>query len=126
LKTKSNASPFIILIIIALFYGAFFFTWGTSLIKCDYLTWKYYSDFEYAYSSNTMLGDMEYFKVLECSDNSAKVYYVSKNMSGADVLTFAKINGKWTETRWNTIWSTTGSASEVIWPYWWHFIYGGF
>lgn len=73
-----------------------------------------------------MLGDMEYFKVLECSDNSAKVYYVSKNMSGADVLTFAKINGKWTETRWNTIWSTTGSASEVIWPYWWHFIYGGF
>ena len=32
----------------------------------------------------------------------------------------------WEEISWSTIWSTTGSASEVIYPYWWHFIYGGF
>ena len=26
-----------------------------------------------------------------------------------------------------TVWSAVGgSASGVVWPYWWHFIYGGF
>ena len=37
-----------------------------------------------------------------------------------------KKDGVWQEIAWETIWSTSGSASEVIYPYWWHFIYGGF
>ena len=72
-----------------------------------------------------MLGEMEYFKVLSCKDNTAEVYYVSKGMTDANVLTFKNNNGVWQEISCNTIWSTTGSASEVIYPYWWHFIYGG-
>ena len=38
---------------------------------------------------------------------------------------FSANNGVWQEISWKTIWSTSGSASEVIYPYWWHFIYGG-
>ena len=100
--------------------------WISSLIKNEILTQKYYDDFEQAYTQNTMLGEMEYFKVLSCDGNTAKVYYVGKDMSGADVLTFKYTDGVWQQMSWETIWSTSGSASEVIYPYWWHFIYGGF
>ncbi len=100
--------------------------WIFSLVKCEILTRKYYDDFEYAYTQNSMLDEMEHFKVLRCDGHSAEVYYVSKGMTGADVLSFENINGIWVETSWKTVWSTPGSASEVIYPYWWHFIYGGF
>ena len=100
--------------------------WILSLIKNDILTLKYHDDFAQAYTQNTMLGEMEYFKVLSCDENIAEVYYVSKGMTDANVLTFENNNGVWQETSWKTIWSTSGSASGVIYPYWWHFIYGGF
>lgn len=99
--------------------------WVSSLIKIEILTQKYYDDFESAYTQNTMLGEMEYFKVLSCDGNIAKVYYVSEDMSGGDVLTSKYTNGEWEQTSWETVWSATGSASDVIYPYWWHFIYGG-
>ena len=105
----------------------FLVVWIFSLIKCEYLTQKYYADFEYAYTANTMLGDMEYFKVLSCDQKYSEVYYVSKNMYCADILSFKKVEGKWTYDSWiDTVWSSQGSASDIIWPYWWHFIYGGF
>ncbi len=105
---------------------AFILIWLASLLKCEILTWIYHDDFEYAYTNNTMLGDMEYFKVLKCDGENAEVYYVGKDMTGGNVLTFEKQDGSWVETRWDTIWSGTGgSASDVIYPYWWHFIYGG-
>jgi len=103
----------------------FVLIWGASLIKCEYLTYKYYDDFEYAYDGSAMLGKMEYFKVLQCSEDTAEVYYVSQDMSGGDVFSFQRQGSQWIVTDWNTIWSETGSASGVIWPYWWHFVYGG-
>ena len=99
--------------------------WVASLIKCEILTHTYFTDFEFAYAQNTMLGDMAYFKVLSCNGKSACVYYVEQEMSAAHVLTFEHTDGQWVETSWNVIWSATGSASDVIYPYWWHFIYGG-
>jgi len=99
--------------------------WISSLIKCEILTNKYHDDFAQAYTQNTMLGEMEYFKVLSCDESTAEVYYVSKGMTDANVLTFKHTDGVWQEISWKTIWSTSGGASEVIYPYWWHFIYGG-
>ncbi|MBQ8210516.1 MAG: hypothetical protein IJZ35_08045 [Clostridia bacterium] len=100
--------------------------WLSSIVKCEILTEKYYDDFEYAYKSNSMLGDVEYFKVLRCDEKTAEVYYISAGMTDANVLTFEKSNGDWTETKWETVWSVSGSASDVIYPYWWHFIYSVF
>lgn len=99
--------------------------WISALIKCEILTHNYYDDFALAYTENTMLGEMEYFKVLKCDGKTAEVYYVEKEMLMAHVLTFENQNGSWVETSWWTVWSSIGSASEVIYPYWWHFIYGG-
>lgn len=95
------------------------------LIKCEILTNQYYSDFKFAYQNNTMLGEMESFKVLNCDGQTAQVYYIEEGKTAAHVLSFKKVNENWQETDWRCVWSTTGSASEVIWPYWWHFIYGG-
>ena len=96
-----------------------------ALIKCEILTNRYRADFEVAYRGNSMLDEMETFKVLNCNDQRAEVYYIEAGKTRAYVLTFEKTDGSWKETSWKCIWSTTGSASEVIWPYWWHFIYGG-
>lgn len=124
---KTGIKYFILGIVISLIC-----VWIGSLIKCEVLTHKHYDEFKDAYKQNTMLGDMEYFKVLSYSPYStydvAQVYYVSKGNTAGDVLTF-KYNydtDLWEEISWSTIWSTNGSASEVIYPYWWHFIYGGF
>ena len=73
-----------------------------------------------------MLGEMQYFKVLSCDGKIADVYYAGKEMTDANILTFEHNNGNWIETEWVTVWSTSGSASNVVYPYWWHFIYGGF
>lgn len=100
--------------------------WLASLLKCEILTHLHYDEFATAYQEDTMLGEMEYFKVLDYSEETARVYYVSKDMYAASVLVFSKVGDQWKKSRWETIWSTSGSASETIWPYWWHFIYGGF
>lgn len=101
--------------------------WIGSLIKCEILTDKYYNEFSGAYRQNTMLADeIEYFKVLSCSENSAEVYYVAEGKSSADLLTFAKQDDEWVQTDWETVWSSSGSASGAVFPYWWHFVYGGF
>ena len=99
--------------------------WSLSLLKCEFLTYAYYEEFEFAYESNSMFDEIEYFKVLSCCESTASVYYVSKDMTRGDVLTFTKENGAWKEVAWKTIYSTTGSASDVIWPYWYHVGYGG-
>lgn len=96
-----------------------------ALIKCEILTNKYFTDFEVAYRENAMLGEMETFKVLSCDGKTAEVYYIESGKTMAHILSFEKGNGGWKETAWRCVWSTTGSASEVVWPYWWHFIYGG-
>ena len=111
--------------VIAVILAVLLLIWGASLIKCEILTAKYYDDFADAHAQNTMLGDMEYFKVLRCDGKTAEVYYVGRDMSGGDVLTFENQNGTWVQTDWKTVWSDSGSASDVIYPYWWHFIYGG-
>mgnify|MGYP007107360557 FL=1 len=49
----------------------------SAVIKIEILTAKYYDIFQDAYKSNTMLGEMDSFKVLEYDGATAKVYYIS-------------------------------------------------
>lgn len=92
-----------------------------SVIRCEMLTHKHYAEFCDAYKENTMLGEIDFFKVLEYEPFSyARVYYVSEGKSGGNILIFKYDNGSWKEISWNTIWSKTGSADNVVYPYWWH------
>lgn len=104
----------------------FLAVWVISLCKCEILTYLHGHEFSEIYNENAMLGEIEYFRVLKYSSDFAEVYYVGKDHCGGDILTFVKENKKWKYSGWETVWSGSGgSASEVIWPYWWHFIYGG-
>ncbi|MBQ4648858.1 MAG: hypothetical protein IJB76_06840 [Clostridia bacterium] len=102
----------------------FLIVWIASLLKCEFLTHKYYDEFEFAYQNNAMITDVEYFKVLNCDGNTAEVYYVSDTCG--DVLEFVNQNGVWVENGWRTIWSKSGSASDVVWPYWCQLFVTGF
>jgi len=95
----------------------FLIVWGASLLKCEWLTREYYDEFEFAYRDNTMITDVEWFKVLMCDGNTAEVYYVSDTCG--DIVVFANQNGSWAKTEWRTVWSISGSASGAVWPYWW-------
>ena len=70
-----------------------------------------------------MVGDMEYWKVLDYSRAKARVYYVGVNNSVAEIVTFVKEKGNWNQTNVETVWSVYGNADNTIWPYWWHFFY---
>ncbi len=104
----------------------FFLVWGSALIKCEILTTRHIAELEGAYQSNTMLGAPESVHVLSYDGERAEVYYIEEGKTVAHVLKFEKTDDGWAETAWNTVWSEAGSASNVIWPYWWHFRYGGF
>ena len=95
----------------------FLIIWGSSILKCEILTYRYGNQFSTIYRENTMIGDIDYLKILNYSDSEAQVYYVSENRSGGDVLIFCKENNEWKTISWKTIWSKTGSADGFVWPY---------
>lgn len=111
----------IILIIILIFL----IIWVFSLAKSEIYSHIHSAEFfGLDESSTNMLNKSENVKVLEYTEKYSKVYYY--NRAGGSVLEFTKKNNGWKMLSWNTVWSDTGSASNIVWPYWWHFIYGGF
>lgn len=120
-KIRKTALKSVVTVIAALIA-----VWTVSLIKCEIITKQHYDEFSQAYRQNTMINqaEIDFFKVLDCSENSAEVYYVSRDSFGC-VLNFEKSGDEWLQSSWSTVWSSTGSASGAVFPYWWHFIYGG-
>ncbi|MCK9479630.1 MAG: hypothetical protein M0R40_09085 [Firmicutes bacterium] len=101
----------------------FLFIWGISLLRCEILTFNHAYEFTETHKENTMVLDIEYAKILKYSKTHARIYYVSKDYVGADILTFVKENDVWRQGGWDTVWSASGSADNTVWPYWWHFFY---
>ena len=60
----------------------------------------------------------EYFKVFAYDrEHLAQVYYVEKNHSSGNLFTFIKEDEEWKLYQWDTIWSLSGSADDIIWPF---------
>ena len=115
LKSKKFWTIIIILLILS--------PWLVSLIKCNVLTLLHGSEFKGRELETNMLAESDYLRVLEYSENNAKVYYVDRDGVGS-VLTFNKADDEWVFESWDTLWSAAGgNADNVIWPYWWHIIY---
>lgn len=121
-KNIKRIPTYLILAVVAVFL----IVWIGALVKCEVLTNRYYSDFKDAYKDNTWITEIEYFKVFKCDGETAEVYYVSSGKSEGWVHSYEKQNGAWKQTGVYTVWSVSGSASGVIWPYWWQFVYTGF
>ena len=64
----------------------------TELIKNEIYTFKYGEPFKNADLHINMMGDEEYFKVLDYSDDMAYIYYVSDEMSSASIVCFRYID----------------------------------
>ena len=109
------------LIGIVMIVAVFLIIWSISLIKCELLTKSYCDAFATEHQSNEWISDATYFKVLKCDGETSEVYYVSDELGA--VLEFRNQNGTWEETTWRTVWAKHGSASETVWPYWWHGIF---
>jgi len=98
--------------------ACFLLFWGGSIAKCEILTYLHGKEFETLYKANNMIGEQKYLKVLNYSDTSARIYYVSVNGYGGDILTFVKKGDIWVYDKWErTVWSKSGSADGFIWPY---------
>lgn len=92
--------------------------WGASYARCELLTYQHGQEFETLYKANNMIGEQEYLKVLDYSDASARIYYVSINGYGGNILKFVKNDGKWVYDSWErVVWSKYGSADGFVWPY---------
>lgn len=102
----------------------FLLIWSVSLGKCEILTLMHGDEFSELYKVNIMMGEQKYLKVLEYSDCHARVYYVGKDNSMANILSFVRSGEQWEYDKWERcVWSTSGNADSIVWPYWWHFIY---
>lgn len=89
----------------------------TPYIRVEILTYRHGSDFETLYKLTNMIDEIEYLKVMEYSEASASVFYVSKNSTSGNLLQFERQDEQWLLDSWETVWSKTGSADSFIWPY---------
>ena len=90
--------------------------WAGFLAKCEILTWQHGDEFAGLWKQEPALREPEYCKVLEYTEQSASVYYVSPGQGGT-VLNFSRQDEDWILENWGPYWSKTGSADDLIWPY---------
>jgi hypothetical protein len=94
-----------------------FLAWFVPYVRYEHLTISYGDEFTEGYRKTNMLQDLDYFKVVEYGNGHAEVYYVTGNHAVGSIVTFEKRKGTWEYTDWNVVWSKTGSAEGIFWPY---------
>ena len=86
--------------------------------KVEVNTMLHKNEFSESYKQTNMISNVEYLKVFSYSKNKAKVFYKSKDGDGfgEDFVYLKKKKGKWKMYNWETIWASSGSASEFTYP----------
>lgn len=87
-------------------------------VKVEILTFLHSKEFYGLERQVSLVGESEYYKVFSYdSKHLARVYYVGKNHSYGNMFTFINEGGNWNLYQWDTIWSSSGSADDFIWPF---------
>ena len=86
-------------------------------MKAELNTWLHGAEFRNLYKSTGMIEGIEYFRVLDYSATHSKVFYVSTDHVAGNLLIFSKTDSGWVLDHWETVWSRSGSASKLTWPY---------
>ncbi|MEL4105491.1 hypothetical protein IZU99_04010 [Oscillospiraceae bacterium CM] len=105
-----------LIVILFLILFCFVLFWVGSFTYCEILTVRHGQEFTELYKLTNMIDKVDYLKVLNYSDNIAKVYYVAEH-AGGDVIIFTKQSNEWELEKWYTVWSKYGSADDFMWPY---------
>ena len=90
--------------------------WSYSYIKCEINTSKYSKIFKEILDNENMYDTTGKIKVIEYSEQSAKIYLTSKKYKYGVELCYKNINGEMKRVSDKVIWSQ-GSADDFIWPY---------
>jgi hypothetical protein len=103
----------------------FLLVWGISLLWIESISLIYGHEFlnQALFEEYIMIKDYDYFKVLSYSKDEARIYYISGDKTIGSIVTYKKENGEWSYKKWDVVWSISGTADSVIWPYWLHFFY---
>lgn len=115
LKNKTALIVGIVIFVVALL----FFSIAFPYMKAEYLTMKYGKQFNELYSLNGWIDEIEFFKVIDYSENEAKVYYVEKDRLTTNYFYFYRENelSEWKLKTWHVIYAQYGSADDIAWPY---------
>lgn len=95
---------------------AFLVFWFGSIAFCEVTTMLHGDEFLAAMDEITPIMNVEKLKVVNYSDQTAKVYFYSGS-GGALVVYRKTTDGIWAQEGWEKTWSKTGSADDYIWPY---------
>ena len=109
--------------VIAVILVIIFIVWGIPMIKCEYLTARYGSEFDLSEpcEQNSLIPKTQAFKVMSYGKEKAELYCIGENYSMGNILSFKKEDGKWVYDGWDTVWSAMGgNADDDVWPYFWH------
>ena len=94
--------------------------WVLEISKCEFLTMIHGNEFM-EFDEISMSSE---YKILQYSNNQARIYCINKDHSNGTIHRFINNNGIWKYDNWeNGGWSKTGTASGIVWPYWWHSIF---
>lgn len=85
-------------------------------LKASRLTNKYGSEFKSLYTQIGMFDKIEYFRVIDIDEDTAKVCYILKDHAASIIVNFEKSENAWNIISWDTIWSKSGSADGLYWP----------
>ncbi|MDO5403042.1 MAG: hypothetical protein Q4F11_06340 [Eubacteriales bacterium] len=102
-----------------------FLTWLVPFAHNSILTIMHGKEFKDEYRQCSYFQSdekVEFYQVIEYSESRAKVYYVAERHSSANVYTFEKKDDRWLFKEFDTIWSSSGSAEDILWPYFWDVI----
>lgn len=103
----------------------FFAVWNGALLKNYILTVKYNDVLEnMEFYEDQIVIEYDYERIISYSETEIKTYFV-KDMGnyflGGTVSYRRGTDGKWIFDD-NVKWSGRGTAEDVIWPYWHHYI----
>ena len=111
---KSKYIPITIILVCIVF-------WIGSVIRIEFQTWRYISEFSIPDSvpdgvvAMTGIGNL---KVLSYSSESVQIYNFGRY--GGTLYRYVRQNSEWQFESWGTIWAELGSADDFVWPYIYH------
>lgn len=99
--------------------------WVIPYIKNECLTCLYGKEFIGHEVESGWYRKADTMKVIQFTRTEAKIYYVCDNFTSGNIYTFVKDEaGRWELDRWKTVWKSSGNVSKMMWPYFWHAVYG--
>lgn len=88
--------------------------WIGAIAKCEVITAQHGMEF----MRFEEVSKAEKFKILDYTDDFARIYCISPKRVSGNIHTFAKNNGQWVYNKWERgVWSKSGSADGFVWPY---------